>query len=41
MGSTTGVDWGRTKANGERVSHAPIDGNALAAVFKASDADYE
>jgi aldehyde dehydrogenase (NAD+) len=40
-GSTTGLDWGQTQDGGEIVSYSPIDGNALASVFKASEADYE
>ncbi len=41
VGSTTGLDWGKTKNCGEIVSYSPIDGKALASVFKASEADYE
>ncbi len=41
IGATTGLDWGRTEDCGEVVSYSPIDGSALACIFKASEADYE
>jgi aldehyde dehydrogenase (NAD+) len=40
-GSTTGLDWGKTKDYGEILSDTPITGDVLARVFKASEADYD
>jgi aldehyde dehydrogenase (NAD+) len=40
-GSTTGLNWGKSDNCGEIVSRSPIDGKALATVFKASEADYD
>ena len=41
MGSSTGVHWGRTADQGEIVSTSPINGKAIASVFKASEDDYQ
>ena len=40
-GFSTGNAWGNTENEGEITSHSPIDGSALASVYKASAADYE
>jgi len=41
MGSSTGVNWRRTKDQGEIISTSPITGEAIGSVFKASGDDYE
>jgi len=41
IGSTTGLEWGKTQDCGEIVSTTPITGEALATVFKASETDFE
>ncbi len=41
MGSSTGVHWSKTADQGEITSTSPITGEAIASVFKASEADYE
>jgi aldehyde dehydrogenase (NAD+) len=40
-GSSTGLQWGKSEDCGEIVSYCPIDGKALASVYKASEADYD
>jgi aldehyde dehydrogenase (NAD+) len=40
-GSTTGLHWAKSEQCGEIVSYCPIDGKALATVFKASESDYD
>ena len=40
-GSASGGNWATTQDKGELANISPIDGEALANVFKASEADYE
>lgn len=41
FGASTGVAWGNTTDQGVITSVSPIHGNAIAKVYKASEADYE
>jgi aldehyde dehydrogenase (NAD+) len=41
QGSCTGTQWGTTRDTGEILSLSPIDGEPLAAVYRASARDYE
>ncbi|MCX8105434.1 MAG: aldehyde dehydrogenase family protein [Ignavibacterium album] len=41
FGSSTGLKWNETTSEGELKIYSPVDGEYIASVYQASDADYE
>lgn len=41
FGSSTGLKWNETTSDGELKIYSPVDGEYIASVYQASDADYE
>jgi aldehyde dehydrogenase (NAD+) len=40
-GASTGLAWSKSRKRGSIVSYSPIDGQPVAAVYKASEEDYQ
>ena len=40
-GSSTGLEWNKTKPEGELKIYSPVDGKYIASVYQASKEDYD